>query len=83
MEIEKTGNPNQDNCNHEFELLRSNEKSLDGFYKNKDDYEPGELYNTYICQKCSKIITIDYTKDNISPVIEFENENKIVKAKRR
>lgn len=83
MEIRKLGIDKQDNCNHEFKLLTRNEKTLDGFYKEASDYKPGEFYNIYICNKCSRIVTVDYTKDDISPVIEFESEYKVKKTRKR
>lgn len=83
MEIRKLGIDSQDNCKHEFKLLASNEKTMDGFYKEVSDYKPNEFYNVYICNKCSRIVTVDYTKNDISPVIDFESEYKIEKTRKR
>ena len=83
MEIRNLGIDRQDNCDHEFKLLTSNEKTLDGYYKEKSDYKPGEFYNIYICNKCSRIVTVDYTKNDIGPVIDFESEYKVEKTRKR
>lgn len=84
MEIRKTGNPIQDNCSHEFEIfVEGNEKTCDGFYKENSDYKPGQLYNMYICKKCSRIVTVSYTKENDNPVLEFAQEYPVAKKRTR
>ena len=84
MEIKKTGNFEQDNCNHIFTPIGVNtEKTLDGFYKNEEDYKEGEMFNMYICTKCSIIVTVDFNIEDDSPVKEFEQEFKVVKTRKR
>ena len=73
LEIRKTGCKDQDNCEHEFNILVEGvEKTLEGFYKEKEDYKPGQLFNLYICKKCSRIVAIDYDIYDDSPVLELK-----------
>ncbi len=84
MEISKTGNPTQDNCEHEFiSLGKAQEKTLLGYYKYEEDYKPGEMYKQYFCIKCSRIVFIDYNIEDDSPVTEFEKEYKVIHVRKR
>lgn len=84
MEIKKTGNFKQDNCNHMFRPISTNvEKTPEGFYKYEEDYKEGEMFNMYICDKCSRIVTVDFNIEDDSPVKEFEQEFKVIKTRKR
>ena len=84
MKIKKTGCSEQDNCNHIFRPISINtEKTLEGFCKYEEDYKEGEMFNVYICDKCSRIVTVDFNIEDDSPVKEFEQEFKVVKTRKR
>ena len=70
----------ENSCKHLYYLYGTSEKTLEGFYKDPEDYKPGEMYNLYFCLKCSKIEIIDYNIEDLSPVLEFEKNNKIIKS---
>ncbi|MGM9878593.1 MAG: hypothetical protein ACI31R_00985 [Bacilli bacterium] len=59
------------------------EKTLEGFYKNEEDYQEGEMFNLYYCIKCSRIVSVDFNINDNSPVKEFEKEFKVIKTRKR
>ena len=69
---------NQKKCNHEFQLLASAKKTIEGYYKDPRDYKKGERFNMYMCRKCSVISSVHYNENDITPVLEFEEKHTIV-----
>ena len=68
----------QDLCDHEFEYLCGPvKKTKEGYYKDEKDYEEGMYFTMYACIKCSKLVSVDFSKDDITPMIEFEEKNRI------
>ena len=84
MKLKRTGNPPQDDCIHIFEPISINSpKTRLGFYKDALDFKKGEMYNIYMCTKCSRIVTVDFNEKDESPVKEFENEFEVAKTRIR
>lgn len=83
MKIRKVGIAEQDDCIHEFVPLGITEKkTFGGFYKEKKDEKQGEMYKLFICEKCSRIVSIDFHIGDNKPLEEFKKEY-IVKERKR
>lgn len=72
----------QNNCHHIYCFKGTTEKTLEGFYKDPEDYKPGEMYNLYFCLNCSHIEIVDYNLEDDAPVQEFEANNTVIKTEK-